>query len=253
MRLHHVLLAAALLCSVLPAQACRMTMALEQWPPYVYRDAQGRHTGLDLELLRAIFKEARCSLVTLPELPTARRQLLFQQGGLDLMLAASATPERLSYARFSIAYRDETVGLFSKDGNAASQRAIGSFAQLARGTSTLLAPKVGWYGAQYAAARPALEKEGRLNAFGSFQQGVRMLAAGRADLLMGDVLAVRHEARQQGVALSTLPFLALRAPVHLMLNAHSTSAADLARLNAAIARLEQRGALAAIRARYEAP
>ena len=132
-------------------------------------------------------------------------------------------------------------------------RHAASFAQLARGKSPLLAAKEGWYGADHAAARPALEKDGRLNTFGSFQQGLRMLDAGRADLLMGDVLAVRHEARQQGVALTTLPFLALRAPVHLMLNAHSTSTADLARLNAAITRLEQRGALAAIRARYDTP
>ncbi|MEG1115596.1 MAG: transporter substrate-binding domain-containing protein [Janthinobacterium sp.] len=239
--------------AALPTQACRMTMALEQWPPYLYRDAQGRATGLDLELLRAIFQEARCTLVTLPELPTARRQLLFQKGGLDLMLAASETPERQSYARFSMAYRDEAVGLFSKSGAPAVHRQITSVAQLARGKSTLLAPKVGWYGAQYAAARPALEKAGRLNAFGSFQQGVRMLEAGRADLLLGDVLAVRHEARLQGVALSTLPFLVLRAPVHLMLNAHTTSAADLARLNTAITHLEQRGALAAIRNSYDAP
>ena len=253
MRLRHVLLAATLLGSALPTLACRMTMALEQWPPYLYRDAQGSYTGLDLELLRAIFKEAHCTLVTLPELPTARRQLLFQKGGLDLMLAASETPERQSYARFSIAYRDEAVGLFSKSGAPAVHRQISSVAQLARGKSTLLAPKVGWYGAQYAAARPALEKAGRLNAFGSFQQGVRMLEAGRADLLLGDVLAVRHEARLQGVALNILPFLVLRAPVHLMLNAHTTSAADLARLNAAITHLEQRGVLAAIRARYDAP
>ncbi|MEG0882718.1 MAG: transporter substrate-binding domain-containing protein [Janthinobacterium sp.] len=253
MRMRHLLFAAVLGVSALPAQACRMTMALEQWPPYVYRDAEGRYTGLDLELLKAIFKEAQCTLVTLPELPTARRQLLFQKGGLDLMLAASETPERQTYARFSISYRDEAVGVFSKSGAPGSHRQIASFAQLARGKATLLAPKVGWYGAQYAAARPALEKAGRLNAFGTFQQGVRMLDAGRADLLMGDVLAVRHEARLQGVALSALPFLALRAPVHLMLNAHSTSTADLARLNAAITRLEQRGALAAIRSSYEAP
>ena len=253
MRMRHLLFAAVLGVAALPTQACRMTMALEQWPPYVYRDAQGRYTGLDLELLKAIFKEAQCTLVTLPELPTARRQLLFQKGGLDLMLAASETPERQTYARFSISYRDEAVGVFSKSGAPGNHRQIASFAQLARGKATLLAPKVGWYGAQYAAARPALEKAGRLNAFGTFQQGVRMLDAGRADLLMGDVLAVRHEARLQGVALSALPFLALRAPVHLMLNAHSTSTADLARLNAAITRLEQRGALAAIRSSYEAP
>ena len=90
MRLRHVLLAATLLGSALPTLACRMTMALEQWPPYLYRDAQGSYTGLDLELLRAIFKEAHCTLVTLPELPTARRQLLFQldtveSGGFELM------------------------------------------------------------------------------------------------------------------------------------------------------------------------
>ena len=253
MRMRHLLFAAVLGVSALPAVACRMTMALEQWPPYVYRDAQGRATGLDLELLRAIFHEAHCTLVTLPELPTARRQLLFQKGGLDLMLAASETPERQSYARFSLSYRDEAVGVFSKSGSPGKHQQIASFAQLARGKSTLLAPKVGWYGAQYAAARPALEKAGRLNAFGSFQQGVRMLEAGRADLLLGDVLAVRHEARLQGVALNTLPFLVLRAPVHLMLNAHTTSAADLARLNTAITHLEQRGALAAIRNSYEAP
>ncbi|WP_219136174.1 ABC transporter substrate-binding protein [Janthinobacterium sp. UMAB-60] len=253
MRLRHVLLAAMLLGSVLPAQACRMTMALEQWPPYLYRDAQGNYTGLDLELLRAIFKEARCTLLSVPELPTARRQLLFQKGELDLLPAASDTSERHAYARFSVSYRDETVGLFSKAGTHAAQRQVGSFDQLARGKSTLLAPKVGWYGADYAAARPALEKAGRLNTFGSFRQGILMLDAGRADLLLGDVLAVRHAARLQGVALNTLPFLVLRAPVHLMLNARTTSADDLARLNAAITHLEQRGVLAAIRARYEAP
>jgi len=88
MRLRHFLFVGMLGVSALPAAACRMTMALEQWPPYVYRDAQDRATGLDLELLQAIFKEARCTLVTLPELPTARRELLFQQGKLDLMLAA---------------------------------------------------------------------------------------------------------------------------------------------------------------------
>lgn len=67
--------------------------------------------------------------------------------------------------------------------------------------------------------------------------------------------AARHVQvlRLQGVVLNTLPFLILRAPVHLMLNARTTSAADLARLNSAITRLEQRGALAAIRNSYEAP
>lgn len=250
MRLRHAFTAATLLLCALPATACRMTMALEQWPPYLYRDAGGDYTGLDLELLRAIFKEAHCTLVSLPELPAARRLLLFQSGKLDLMLAASHTPERQAYARFTVSYREEVVGLFSKPGNSA-RASIGSVAQLARSRYTLLAPAVGWYGDAYAAAMPALEQRGGLSLFGSLGQGVRMLDAGRADLLLGDMLAVRHVARQQGVALAALPLVVLRAPVHLMLNARSTSTDDLARLNGAITRLQQQGKLAAIRARHE--
>lgn len=253
MPLRRLLIAALLLVCALPATACRMTMALDQWPPYLYRDAQGRDAGLDLELVRAIFSEAHCTLVALPELPAARRQLLFRKGGLDMMPAASPTGEREAYARFTSSYRNETVGIFGKPGSASARPPIASIAQLVRGKATLLAPRVGWYGGEYAAALPALENSGRLSQFGSFEQGLRMFEAGRADLLMGDVLAMRHAARQQGVALSAVPFVVRRAPVSLMLNARTTSSADLARLNGAIAQLERRGALAAIRARYEHP
>ena len=61
---------------------------------------------------------------------------------------------------------------------------------------------------------------------------------------------MRYAARQQGVALVPLPFTVMRAPVHLMLNKANTTAADLVRINAAIARLEQRGVLAGIRGNY---
>ena len=47
-----------------------------------------------------------------------------------------------------------------------------------------------------------------------------------------------------------LPYIPYRAPVHLMLNAASTTQAQLTRINQAITQLEQNGALPAIRARY---
>ncbi len=50
--------------------------------------------------------------------------------------------------------------------------------------------------------------------------------------------------------LVALPYSVLRAPVHLMFNAASTSAADIKKIDAAIARLEKRGALKAIRDSY---
>lgn len=250
MQARYVLSAIALLGMAAQPSACELSMALEQWPPYVYSTPKGEPTGLDWELAQAIFKEAGCKLKPQSELPTARRQRLFEQGQLDLLLAASDTPERRRVARFSAVYRYETVGLFTRSSQHAQYQHISNLDMLAREKLALLAPKVGWYGPAYARVQPALAASGKLSTFINFQQGLRMLDAGRADVIMGDSGALRHEAKAQGLAITPLPLVVLRAPVHLMLNKNTTSQADLDRINAAIARLERQGVLAAIRARY---
>jgi len=250
MRARTVFIAAALALPAVAAHGCTLRMALEQWPPYIYSNAGGESAGMDLELSRAIFKEAGCTLVLQPELPPARRQIMFEQGGLDVLLAASDTPERHRYARFSAAYRYESVGLFTRPDRLARYRRLGSLDAVLKQQFPLLAPKVGWYGSSYAHALIRLEGNGRLSTFTTFEQGVRMFNAGRADFILGDRNAVRYAARQQGVALAPLPFTVLRAPVYLMLNKANTTPAELARINAAIARLEQRGVLAGIRDNY---
>lgn len=247
MRARTVFLAAAFALFAAAAHGCTLRMALEQWPPYIYSNAGGANTGMDLELTRTILKEAGCTLVLQPELPPARRRVIFEQGGLDLMLAASDTPERRRYARFSSAYRYESVGLFTRPEMLPRYRKLSTLNALLKLQMPLLAPKIGWYGTEYGQAMARLDGEGRLSTFSNFEQGVRMFGAGRAEFLLGDRNAVRYAARQQGVALAPLPISVLRAPVHLMLNKSNTTAADLARINAAIARLEQRGVLAAIR------
>ncbi len=250
MRARHFLLVMALTPATVPALSCSLKLAFEHWPPYIYRDAKSLPTGLDFELAQAILNEAHCALVVEKELPAARRQLLFEQGELDLMLAASDTKERRAYARFSVPYRHESVGLFTTPQKLPKYRHLASFAAIQKERVSLLAPRVGWYGRDYARALPALTAVGSLNTFGSFHQGILMLDAERAELILGDGAALRYEAKQQGLAIAALPFVVLRAPVHLMLNANSTSKAELAGINAAIARLEQRGTLAAIRAKY---
>lgn len=246
-----LLLAAAL---TLPsaASACSLSVAMEQWPPYVYTDERRQAGGLDLELARAILHEAGCTLQILAELPTARRQRLFLSGEIDLLLAASDTEERRAYARFSLPYRNETVAVFTTRAKLPLYRKLGGVDAIMAQRLPLLAPKVGWYGRDYANGMPALEAAGRLSTFGTFQQGIKMLDAGRADLILGDMAAVRYEARRQGVAIAVLPFIVLRAPVHLMLNTGSTSQEELDAVNGAITRLEQQGVLGAIRGKYGA-
>jgi polar amino acid transport system substrate-binding protein len=251
MQVRYLLVAMALLFAAVQAQACQLRFAMEQWPPYLYRQpGAATPSGLDWDLAQAIFKEAGCKLLVQPELPMARRLHLFEHGELDLMMSASDTPERRTYARFTIAYRHETVGLFTRSNLRKQYRHVTSLDVLARDNLSLLAPKIGWYGPVYARVQPALEAAGKLSTFITFRQGLRMLDAGRADLILGDSAALRYEAIAHGIAISPLPLVVVSAPVHLMLNKNNTRQADIDRINAAITRLEHQGVLAAIRSRY---
>jgi len=237
-----------------PALGCSRPIRLigDEWPPYAYSADGAGQTGLDIELTTAILREAGCTLVSEPYVPALRRLLMFQRGETDLLLAASDTPERRRFARFSSPYRNESIALFGLAQEFDRYRAIAGFDQLLAQDLALLAPTAGWYGKQYERARPRLQAKARLSTFGTVQQGLRMLAAGRAQLIMGDVAALEHEARNQKLALRQLPFVVRQAPVHLMFSRASISAADVALINGAIARLERNGTLKAIRSGYVA-
>jgi polar amino acid transport system substrate-binding protein len=230
--------------------ACSKTIVMisEEWPPYKVGDELRR--GLDIELAEAIFKEAGCQLARGPALPTVRRLYQFEKGRFDLMLAASDLPERRRFARFSASYRYETVGLFALEKDATRFTDITSFEAIIKRQAGLLVPTIGWYGADYARNHDALKASGRLYTFGNMEQGVRMLAARRGEMIMGDTVGLQHQALLSDTPLRQLPFVVLHAPVHLMLSKASTTEADLASIDAAIARLEKNGTLKAIRQRY---
>ncbi len=246
------LLLAALLLLFQDAAACRLRATTGQWIPYISAGPDGTPVGLDVELARAIITEAGCELVLLDEVPALRRDLQFREGKLDLLMAASDLPERHQYARLTAPYRMETVRFYTTEGKQDKYRTI-DFDTILRDKLTVLAPNSGWYGPAYAQYKDSLRAAGLLMTFNSFPQGVKMLQAGRAELILGDATALRYEGKQAKAALAALPPLLLSAPVRLMLSRASTTQADLARIDAAIARLEQRGTLKAIRSRYGEP
>lgn len=234
------------------AHACSkaMTMGTGQWEPYAYYDAQKRFTGIDADMVRAIFKEAGCALVELDAMPPTRNMLLFNRGEIDMLTGASRTPERLKRARFSLAYRDETVGLFALADGAEKYQAIHSFDEFLRSPLALLAPKVGYYGDAYEKSMASLRERKRLSQFVDFTQGIRMLAAGRAAFILGDAAGVEHAAARQGIKVQPLPFWLVDAQVHLMFSRTTISEDDVRRIDAAIERLQRRGTFEQIRRSY---
>lgn len=253
-------MAAAVLCSTLALLPCAqaqghacskaMSVGTGQWEPYAYYDAQNRFTGLDADMVRAIFKEAGCALVERDPMPPTRNMLLFEKGDIDLLAGASLTAERLKLARFSVAYRDETVGLFSLADGAEKYHAIHSFDDFLGLSLGLLAPRLGYYGDAYGKNMAALKTSQRLSQFVDFAQGMRMLAAGRAPFILGDAAGVEHAAARLGVKVQPLPFWVLESQVHLMFSRATIGEDDVRRIDAAIERLQKRGTFEQIRRSY---
>ncbi len=234
------------------AQACSkaITMGTGHWEPYAYYDAQRRFVGIDADMTRAIFKEAGCTLVELPSMPAPRNLTLFEKGEIDLMTGASITPARRKLAWFSLPYRDETVGIFGLADNAAHYQAIHSFDDFLGGTLALLSPRAGWYGAAYDQHLAGLRNSGRLSQFVDYAHGISMLAAGRAELILGDAAGIEHAAARQGIKVQPLPFWLVESQVHLMFNRATVRQADVRRIDAAIVRLQKRGVFEQIRHAY---
>ena len=87
---------------------CQLTVQVSNFPPYALEDAQGKFSGLDIELVNALIKETDCQLIP-RKLPWKRALHLLAHGGLDIMTGMSITVERQQYTTFIGPMRNESI------------------------------------------------------------------------------------------------------------------------------------------------
>lgn len=229
------------------ASACSnpIKVGYNDWPPYAWQDMQGEAQGLDVELLRAFAEFLGCE-INFINVPAKRSHQMLKSGSLDIMMGATKTVEREEYSFFSDPYRDEEVRLFVLDENKDNvklERWQDIFTQKLR----LLVPISGWYGADYENTRERLALENLLILSPDVDKSVQMLTYDRADLMIGDAIAMPYIASQhQGVRLSALKPILDHNPIHLMLSKQSMSPLLLAQFNRAIKALTINGEIARI-------
>lgn len=219
---------------------------LEDWRPYAFADADGRRTGLEVELLAAIARELDCSVEYVPDLPRNRRLPMLVAGELDLLVAASydgpGTPDQVWYTR---PYRDEEFSAFARAG-APLRPGLKTLEDVLAAGLRLLAhrgPSVVPVVDRFAAA-------GRLTAFEDYAKGMQQLRLNRGDVLIGDRLAVMFAARAAGVAVTELTLPVRRDVVAYKLSRQRFDEADVILFNEAILRLDAQGELRRIRNRW---
>lgn len=94
------------------ASDCELSVGWEPWRPYQFEDAEGRLTGLDVQLLQAAASHIDCEL-NYQRLPWPRTLFEIRQAGLVTVAAgADKTDKRQHYAYFSDPYRRESIRLY---------------------------------------------------------------------------------------------------------------------------------------------
>lgn len=219
-----------------------LRVPFEDWRPYSFIDAEGRHTGLETELLAAVAGEAGCSVTYVRDVPRNRRLRMLAAGELDLLVAATPVPSPEAW--YTRPYREEVFAAFMRP-EAALLEAPSLDALLAAGLrllthrGPLVAPIVSEFNAR-----------GQLTWFEDYAKGVQLMQLGRGDVLLGDSLAIGHAARAVDLKLVALPLLVSRNSVTYKLSRKSLTQADLQAFNQAIQHLEARGELQRIRNRW---
>lgn len=219
----------------------------EDWRPYAYLDGAGQPAGLEVELLAAVARELDCRVAYVQNVPRNRRLPLLASGELDLLVAASYDgPNTPSLAWYTSAYRHEEFAAFMRADAARAGAVPQTLAQALDDGQRLLAHR----GPPVVPLVAEFQRRGRLTAFEDYAKGVRLLALGRGDLLLGDRLAVLYAADAAGVAVTELALTVRRDVVAYKLGRRRFDAAGLARFNEGLQRLEAQGELQRIRSRW---
>lgn len=241
--LRRLLPALMLLVPLLAQCACTrpLRVPFEDWRPYSFM-ADGQHTGLETELLAAVAREAGCSVSYVREVPRDRRLPMLTAGELDLLIAA--TPRLGDAAWYTRPYRDELFGAFMRADEARMD---------ARSLDELLRAGLRLVTHRGPASVPIIndfKAHNQLSWFEEYAKGVQLMQHGHGDVLLGDSVAIAFAARAADVPLLELHIPLPREPVTYKLSRKSLTEADLRAFNQAIQRLEARGELQRIRARW---
>ena len=226
---------------------CRkpLTWAWNQYEPYAYLNNDHILVGLDVELVRAILSEAGCKYKAV-EIPAKRALKMVESGEIDLVAAASVTPEREAYGHFSAPYRSEKIVMFARRQSTAS--ALTMLDQVFARHLRLTAGLGGYYGPDYARLQDQFDKARLLDLNASLEQRLTMLKLGRVDVMLEDEVAGVATARKMGIQdqIEVIGQPLSEEPVHLLLSRKSVAPDIVGAIDAAIAKLQTSPEYAAI-------
>jgi polar amino acid transport system substrate-binding protein len=241
----------SVLFSIAPnhAMAEELSMGWEDWQPYQYKDSNQIVTGLDIELMQAIFGNIN-QQITLFELPWKRHLNNVESGRTDIAASASKTPEREQYAFFSDPYRTESAVMYIRKADA-SKYAFDSLRGII-GTDFKLAVTRGYYyGEEFAELMNDPEFKKHVQEVNDNQLAQRQLVRNRVDGFLEDPIAATIELRVEGLLDKVSNHMPIYSDdIYAMFSKKSTSPDLVDAFNKSLAELRANGTYDRIMDKY---
>lgn len=181
----------------LPARACELRARWNDDPPYSMQLADGRITGLSVELVELTLARLGCR-VRWVELPWARALVELEAGRLDLLAGGLRRPEREAYAHFVAQHALSHNRLFVRQVDRARHGNATRLAEVLR-PGLRLGVQVGVvYGPEFAELMKQPGFRATLTQATSRRSLWQMLELGRVDGVLASELSARWELTRQG-------------------------------------------------------
>lgn len=234
--------------SLVAPSPCTLNVGWDPWEPYQYEASDGSVRGLDIEIVGLLAADIGCG-VTYTRGNWIDLLQKIRDAQLDILLAASSTPDREAYAWFSRPYRSESFVLMTRaDDKRAGNESLDTLAR----TLKIGITEGYYYGP---VVSELIYGEATKNAFVTApvaELNYMRLVQNEVDALLDDPIVATAILRRKGLAdqVTRQPQPINSSPVSLMLSKSRISAEQLEKLNAALAARQADGSLDRLIAKY---
>ncbi|MFT6918554.1 MAG: polar amino acid transport system substrate-binding protein [Cognaticolwellia sp.] len=215
----------------------------ELWFPYQYRNSQQELVGLDFEIFNTIFAKVGHT-TEYTELPWKRHLHYIKTGEMDVAMGASLSEERQRYAMFSEAYRQETVNLFVRNGQANSIK-LGALSDLTNSNYMIGIESGYYYGDEYQKLMKKAEFQEHILEVVDIEENVTLLLAGHIDGFLVDPATISAFSDKYKMAgeFEKHALSIYQADIHIIFSKKSVKPEVVTAINQAIDDLKKSGEL----------
>lgn len=239
------------LACVLPLSSHSQSLSLgwEDWKPYQFESDDGTLTGLDIDMVNAVF-EHHGKTLTFNQLPWQRHLDNVKSGIIDLAASASKTSDREQYAYFSDPYRTESAALFIRKADQEKYQ-FKSLADIIGTNFTLAVTRGYYYGEEFSELMKNDAFQQRIQEVNDNQLAQRQLVRGRVDGFLEDPIAASVELEEEGVADQVINILPIYSDdIYVMFSKKTMTEGDVKAFNQSLAAMRESGIYDEILGKY---